>query len=236
MCLFKFSNLNFLQCRNRNTPCRHSCILCMKSHLHMHTCSHVKHLHTCSHVTHLHTCSHVTHLHTCSHVNHLNTCQTQALIGSRHMLHTCTLHSMYLHSKHPNVLPLHTRTCSHNLHMHIHMFSTYNKTCLHSTYSLHTPTHWCSQSTYNQICSHSKHPHPGSHSTHPYMITLHTVHSLQPPICAPTSHIHTYSHSTHPYVITLHSVQPPICAPTPHIHTYSHCTCTTTRTCIHNFN
>ena len=139
---------------------------------------------------------------------------------------TCTLHSMYLHSKHPNVLPLHTRTCSHNLHMHIHMFSTYNKTCLHSTYSLHTPTHWCSQSTYNQICSHSKHPHPGSHSTHPYMITLHTVHSLQPPICAPTSHIHTYSHSTHPYVITLHSVQPPICAPTPHIHTYSHCTCT----------
>ena len=120
---------------------------------------------------------------------------------------------MYLHSKHPSVLPLHTRTCSHNLHMHIHMFSTYNKTCLHSTYSLHTPTHWCSQSTYNQICSHYKHPHPGSHSTHPYMITL---HSLQPPICAPTSHIHTYSHSTHPYVITLYSV------------------CTTTHVCSHS--
>ena len=129
----------------------------------------------------------------------------------RHMLHTCTtsahLHTsqyVFKHSKHPNVLPLHTRTCSHNLHMHIHMFSTYNKTCLHSTYSLHTPTHWCSQSTYNQICSHSKHPHPGSHSTHPYVITL---HSVQPPICAPTPHIHTYSHCTctlynHPHVHT----------------------------------
>ena len=165
-------------------------------------------MHTLHEITFAHahvlTCQTPAHVRTWQAPAHELTCQTQALIGGTcytpaQQVLTCTLHSMYLHSKHPNVLPLNTRTCSHNLHMHIH-----NYTCsLRTTKRVYTlqSTH-----TYPLVLPIYIQPNLLPFQTSTSWLTLHTpIHDHT----AQSTTTHMCSHFTHSHVLTLHT---PICS------------------------